>query len=155
MKAYFGLPAESFVSGGTHVTVSLVPVYEGRLCVFDVHAREARGRWLPWDVLGFGENPYEAASTLADEWCDGVISDLSLVDVMSFPVDGGGWELAIVFRAELSALPRGDDARAPYLFEAGRYDALGNFDPVDLERWVTSGAAPRGETAQERTGLIF
>lgn len=135
-SAYFGKPATTFEPGGTHVSVYLVPVFDGRLVVFDVAAREARGRWLPWDVLEWGANPYEIASALADQWCDVPLTDLTLADVMSFPVSGGGWELAIVFRAELSAAPAGDDARSPYLFPAGQFDAIGHFDPVDLERWV-------------------
>lgn len=157
-RAFFGPPRASFTPGGAHVAVYLVPVFEGRLVVFDVSARPARGRWLPWDVLDFGQNPYEAASALADDWCAGAVSDLSLVDVMSFPFEGGGWELAIVFRAELTSLPEPDDVRAPYHFPAGQYDAIGSFDPVDLERWV--GAAPA--TAREpeppresRSNLVF
>lgn len=153
-RAFFGPPAATFVSGGTHITVYLIPVFDGGLVVFDVRAPQARGRWLPWDVLDFGANPYEAASALADGWCDVTLKDLSLVDVMSFPVEGGGWELAIIFRAELGALPPGDDVRTPYRFEPGRYDAIGPFDPVDLERWVIAApstpppAARQGEQQQ-------
>lgn len=139
--AYFGPPMQGFVPGGTHVTVYLVPVFEGRLTVFDVSAREARGRWLPWDVLDWGANPYETASALADQWCDVSVNDLRLVDVMSFPFEDGGWEIAIIFRAELPEPARGDDARVPHIYAAGQFDALGNFDPVDLERWVTGGSA--------------
>jgi hypothetical protein len=138
-QSFFGLPAASLVSGGTHITVYLVPVFAGRLVVFDVSVSEARGRWLPWDVLEFGGNPYEAASALADDWCGGAVSDLALVDVMSFEVEGGGWELAIIFRAELTESPAGDDARTPFVFARGSFDAIGSFDPVDLERWVTRG----------------
>lgn len=157
-RAFFGGPVEGFVTGGTHITVYLIPVFEGGLVVFDVRAREVRGRWLPWDVLDFGANPYEAASGLADDWCDVALKDLALVDVMSFPVEGGGWELAIVFRAELGALPPGDDARSPYRFEPGRYDAIGPFDPIDLERWV---GTPRAQPAAsppppaKAQGLLF
>jgi len=144
--AYFGKPAESFVRNGAHIAVYLIPVLEGALVVFDVAARAARGRWLPWDILEFGGNPYETAATLADDWCGGALSDLSLADVMSFPFEGEGWELAIVYRAELTELPRADDARAPYRFEPGEYDAIGNFDPVDIRRWVeqrgVGGSAP-------------
>jgi hypothetical protein len=138
--AFFGPPRETFVAGGAHIAVYLVPVFDGRLVVFDVTAEEARGRWLPWTVLEFGQNPYEAASMLVDDWCGGQISDLSLADVMSFPVGGGGWELSIVFRAELLQDPKGDEVRRPYIFEPGLYDAIGRFDPVDLERWVTRSA---------------
>lgn len=139
--------------GGAHVAIYLVPVFEGRLVVFDVAASAARGRWLPWDILEFGGNPYEAAATLADDWCDGAVTDLALADAMSFPVSGGGWELALIFRAELDARPAGDDARTTVVFEPGQFDAIGNFDPVDLERWV--GRAPTQEAPRETKGLLF
>ena len=151
-QAFFGKPATTFVPGGAHVAVYLVPVFEGRLVVFDVAASAARGRWLPWDVLEFGANPYEAASALADDWCDGAVSDLALADAMSFPFSGGGWELALIFRAELTELPAGDGARTAFAFDAGEYDAIGNFDPVDLERWDTRGATPH---ARGSSGLVF
>jgi hypothetical protein len=151
--AYFGPPNDSFVAGGTHITVYLVPVLEGRLVAFDVSAREARGRWLPWDVLDWRGNPYECASALADDWCGGAIGDLRLADVMSFPFEGGGWELALIFRAELTAPAAGDDVRTPYVFPAGAYDAIGNFDPVDLQRWVEGGGDHPG--ADQRPQLLF
>lgn len=142
-SAFFGRPFDALVAGGTHIAVYLVPVFEGRLAVFHVAAPEVRGRWLPWDVLEWGANPYETASALADQWCDVPLGDLALVDVMSFPINTGGWELAIVFRAQLSAAPRGDSVRTPYLFPEGTFDAIGNFQPVDLERWVTGvGSKP-------------
>ena len=151
--AYFGQPARGFVQNGAHIAVYLVPVFEGRLVVFDVEAKAARGRWLPWNVLEFGGNPYEAAATLADEWCGGELSDLTLVDAMSFPFEGDGWELAIVYRAELSARPAGDSLRKPFLFEPGRFDAIGNFDPVDLQRWVEQ--APSAPPIAAVGGLVF
>jgi hypothetical protein len=137
-RAVFGPPLDQPVRGGLHVSVHVVPVFEGRLVVFDIESHAARGRWLPWAVIDFGQNPYEAAATLADDWCGVTLADLSLVDVMSFAVDGGGWELAIVFRAELESLPATSGERTPVPFEAGKYDAIGNFDPVDLQRWVES-----------------
>ncbi len=148
-RAYFGPPRDGPVKQGTTVTVHLVPVHEGRLVAFDVRAREAQGRWLPWCVLEYAGNPYVTASELAEDWCEGAISDLRLADVMSFSPPGGGWELAIVFRVELTALPRQRDDRAPAVFEPGRFDAIGPFDPVDLQRWVetcppgASGGAAR------------
>lgn len=151
--AYFGQPAESFVRAGAHVAVYLVPVFEGGLVVFDVTARAARGRWLPWDILEFGGNPYEAAAALADEWCGGALSDLSLADVMSFPFEGEGWELAIVYRAELTEMPVRDDVRTPYRFDPGEYDAIGSFDPVDLQRWVEHGGP--GRSPRPTGGLLF
>ena len=153
-QAYFGKPTNTFVPGGLHIAVYLAPVFEGRLLVFDVQASAARGRWLPWDVLTFGANPYEAAAELADLWCGGAVSDLRLVDAMSFSHDGEGWELALVFRTELTALPGDDDARRPVLFEPGEYDAIGNFDPVDLARWVTA-VMPGPEPPPTAQGLLF
>jgi hypothetical protein len=141
-QAFFGRPERTLVRGGAHVAVYVVPVFAGQLIAFDVTAPQARGRWLPWTVLGFGQNPYEAAAGLADHWCGGRITDLGLVDVMSFEVDGSGWELAIVFRAELSRLPEPEPDRAPHVFEPGHFDAIGRFDPVDLERWVLHSRAP-------------
>jgi hypothetical protein len=152
-QAYFGRPASTFVPGGAHIAVYLVPVFERRLIVFDVSASAARGRWLPWDILDFGANPYEAAASLVDLWCGGAVSDLALVDAMSFPYPGEGWELALVFRAELTEMPEGDDAREPFAYEDGEFDALGNFDPVDLERWVKRNE-PRAENAGQ-PGLLF
>ena len=152
-RAFFGLPQDGFVRGGTHITVYLVPVVDGGLVVFDVEARQARGRWLPWDVLDFGQNPYEAASALADQWCNLPLRDLSLVDVLSLPVEGGGWELAIVFRGELVGMPPGDPYRKPVRIEPGHFDAIGPFDPVDIERWVGTPAEPAAARPSE--GLLF
>lgn len=154
-QAFFGKPSNTFVPGGAHVAVYLVPVFEGRLVVFDVAASAARGRWLPWDILEFGGNPYETAAALADEWCDGAVTDLSLADVMSFPVDGGSWELALIFRAELQSKPVGDEARTTVVFEPGAYDAIGNFDPVDLERWVNRASQSEGPAPARNPGLLF
>jgi hypothetical protein len=145
-RAFFGPPAGGVVPGGAHITVYLVPVFERGLVVFDVEQPEARGRWLPWDVLDFRQNPYEAAAALADDWCNVSLHDLSLADVMSFPVEGGGWELAIAFRAELADMPPGDQHRRPYRFEPGRYDAIGPFDPVDIERWLDAAPGPGRST---------
>jgi|GEM_PF-876907 len=150
--AYFGRPERDIVRGGTHIAVYVVPVYQGRLVAFDVTAPQARGRWLPFTVLGFRQNPYEAAAGVADQWCGGMVTDLGIVDVMSFDVDGGGWELAIVFRAELSHLPEPQRDRAPYVFEPGHFDAIARFDPVDLERWVTAGRPTVTETGPSSNG---
>lgn len=157
--AFFGKPVSGISPGGACIAVYLVPVHERRLVVFDVAAREARGRWLPWDVMEFGANPYETAAALADDWCAGAVSSLTLADVLSFPLEGGGWELAIVFRAELTATPPADDARSPFTFAEGEFDAIGRFDPVDLERWVQGGppppsaAGPAGDSPGPR--LVF
>jgi hypothetical protein len=117
--AFFGRPVPGVTPGGACIAVYLVPVHERRLVVFDVAAREARGRWLPWDVMEFRANPYETAAALADDWCAGAVSELTLADVLSFPLEAGGWELAIVFRAELMATPPADDARSPFTFAEG------------------------------------
>ena len=154
-QAFFGKPASTFVPGGAHVAVYVVPVFEGRLVAFDVAASAARGRWLPWDVLDFGGSPYEAAAALVDQWCEGSVSGLTIADVMSFPFAGGSWEIAVVFRAELTALPVGDDARKPIAFAAGEFDAIGNFDPIDLERWVVGKADARKAERREPGGLLF
>lgn len=152
--AYFGKPVAAFVPGGTHITVYLVPVFEGRLLAFDVRAKAARGRWLPWDALPFAGNPYETASELADDWCGGAMKDLQLVDIMSLEMPVEGWELAIIFRAELTALPEADVVREPHLFPEGRYDAIASFDPVDLERWV-SRPSPARPTLPGGERLVF
>lgn len=157
-QAFFGKPTGGLMAGGAHISVYLVPVYQRRLVVFDVAARQARGRWLPWDVMEFGANPYETAAALADDWCGGAVSSLTLADVMSFPFEGGGWELAIIFRAELTAMPAGDDARSPFVFAEGEVDAIGLFDPVDIERWIGGTAVePSGEPVGEadRPRLVF
>jgi hypothetical protein len=153
-QAYFGQPAESFVRNGAHVAVYLVPVFEHGLVVFDVTARQARGRWLPWDVMEFGANPYETAAALADDWCDGNLSDLMLVDVLSFPFEGEGWELAIVFRAQLTSMPAPDDARTSHRYPPGEFDAIGQFDPIDLRRWVER-APLSGRPSESSQGLVF
>lgn len=149
-QAFFGKPTNGLTPGGAHISVYLVPVFQRRLVVFDVAANQARGRWLPWDVMDFRGNPYETAAALADSWCGGDISSLTLADVMSFPFEGGGWELAIVFRAELTGLPAGDDARSTFVFGEGQFDAIGLFDPVDIERWVTAAGGPAARTDPPR-----
>lgn len=151
--AFFGPPRDHPAAGGTHVTVHVVPVFEGRLVAFDIRNDAARGRWLPWDVLPFQGNPWQFAAELVDEWCDGAVSDLSLADVMSLPAPAGGWEIALVFRAELTALPAPEPDRTPFHAPPGRFDAIGAFDPVDLERWVARGASPA--SPGRSTGLVF
>ena len=159
MKAFFGQAVGSPIEGGTMLTVYLVPVFEGRLVCFDVTAKEARGRWLPWDVLEVGENPYEAASELADYWIETPPVSLELVDVMSLNPPGSPWELALIFRCALDAKPVGQGERTAYVFDAGDFDAIGNFDPVDLERWVRRTSAPDALVDENPTapgeGLIF
>jgi hypothetical protein len=135
-RAFFGPPGGGPVKGGLQVSVHIVPVHEGRLVAFDVKTGELHGRWLPWAVIDYGQNPYEAAALLADDWLDVPLSDLRIVDVMSLDGPLGGWELAIVCRAEMMALPAGDGERRPFVYGPGEFDAIGAFDPIDLERWV-------------------
>lgn len=156
--SFFPPPAERFVSGGAHIAVYIVPVYQGSLVVFGVSAPEARGRWLPWTLLTFHGNPYEEAAALSDDWCDSAVTDLRLVDVISAASATGSWELAIVFRAELMAMPEGDRDRHPILLPAGEVEAVGLFDAVDLQRWVgdrPAAEAPAPPPDEGRTGLIF
>jgi hypothetical protein len=146
-RAFFGPPQRGPTEGGLQVSVHLVPVHEGRLVAFDVRSAQLRGRWLPWAVIDFRQNPYEAAALLADDWFgDTALSDLRVADVLSLDGPLGGWEVAIVFRAELEAMPAGDPERMPYVYEAGAFDAIGAFDPVDLERWTSMPAAPVAAT---------
>jgi hypothetical protein len=140
-RALFGPPQRTAAKGGLQVTVHLVPVFEGRLVAFDVSSGEVRGRWLPWAVIDYRQNPYEAAALLADDWLDAALHSLRVVDVMSLEGPLGGWELAIVFRAEMEELPAGDGDRVPYPYRAGEFDAIGSFDPADLERWVGGAEA--------------
>jgi hypothetical protein len=139
-RAFFGPPGSGPVKGGLQVSVHIVPVHEGRLVAFDVKAGDVHGRWLPWAVIDYRQNPYEAAALLADDWLDVPLSDLRIVDVMSLDGPLGGWELAIVCRADMTSLPRGDESRRPFVYAPGEFDAIGVFDPVDLERWVGMGA---------------
>ncbi len=64
-------------------TSRCTPVHNGRLVAFDVTATGLEGRWLPWTVLEFRGNPYADAAALADDWCQGDVTDLRLVDVLS------------------------------------------------------------------------
>ncbi|MES4793001.1 MAG: hypothetical protein C4321_08485 [Chloroflexota bacterium] len=154
-QAFFGRPQDSFVPGGAHVAVYVVPVFAGQLLVFDVDAPGVRGRWLPWTVLEYGANPYETAAALGDDWCEGAVSALEVVDVLSFPYELDGWELALVFRALLTTPPGGDAHRRPVLVAPGRLDAIGPFDPVDLLRWVERGAACDPGAGRGADPLVF
>ena len=139
---------------GVLLTVHVAPVLAGRLVAFALDAPGPAGLWLPWTPLGQGANPYEIAATIVDEWCDGAPSDLRLADVISRDGDGG-WELAVVFRAELTALPRGERG-APRVCEPGDLAAVHGFAPADLARWASAG--PGGEAPapeSEGSGLIF
>lgn len=118
------------------IMVYLVPVYEGRLVVFDVTSPGAQGRWIPWQVLEFAQVPYESAAQLSDVWLNGAVSTLSLVDVMMQPGESGVNELAIVFRCDVTALPARTAERDAFAYPEGHLDAIAGFDPVDLERWL-------------------
>ena len=154
--ATFGPPTSRPTAGGAHIAVHLVPVLEGAIVAFDVTAPEARGRWLPWDLLDYAGNPYETAAALADDWCGGDITDLRLVDALSFPEQAGSWELALIFRAELGAMPPADDARTPVALPADDPGPIWRFDPVDLTRWAAS-TRPSAQTRHRpsRDDLLF
>ena len=157
-RAFFGPPRQGPVSDGARITLYLVPVLGGKLVAFDLRAREAQGRWLPWTVLDFGANPYVTASELAERWCQGAVSDLSIADVLSIETAGGGWELAIVFRAELTAEPRPQANGAVFVVAPGAIDAIGPFAATDLERWVarrSPGGTGRGATSPGEPRLLF
>lgn len=141
--------------GGAHVAVYVVPVFAGELLVFDVDAPGVRGRWLPWTVLEYGANPYETAAALGDDWCEGAVSALEVVDVLSFPSELDGWELALVFRAELTKRPEGDAQRRPVLAAPEGIDAIGPFDPVDLLRWVERGGGGGPGAGRGADPLVF
>lgn len=161
-RAYFGSPRSGPSAGGLQVTVYVVPAFETDLVLFEVHLKQARGKWLPWDVIDFAANPYEAASGLVDDWCEGAMSDLALVDVLSLEGPGDGWELAIIFRAELTAMPAGDANRTPVRIPGDRLDAVASFDPVDLRRWLQHGThtaeshqPPASNSATGTGNLVF
>jgi hypothetical protein len=144
---------DGFQRGGAHLAVHLVPVFDGRLVAFDV-GPPAPGRWLPWDLLPFGGNPYETAAALGDDWCDGAVIDLRLCDALSLAAPGESWELALIFRAELDAMPAGDDARRPVALAAGPGLAtVTRFAAADLERWLGDPAPPDSRAEADR--LVF
>ncbi len=118
------------------LTTHVVPVFHGKLVLFEFEERSIAGRWLPWTTMEYGDNPYVTASAIVDEWCNGAMRDLRLVDVMSMQMDEGIWELAIMFRVELAALPAETSHRKPLLVEAAAASSVGRFETVDLERWV-------------------
>ena len=128
------------MAGSVLLTVHVVPVLQGQLVAFLLEAPGPGGRWLPWTVLKQGANPYEIASTIIDEWCDGAMSDLRLVDVISREGDEG-WELAVVFRAELTARPRGERGE-PRVCDSPDLESVHGFERVDLERWLGMAAGP-------------
>ncbi|HJP41058.1 MAG TPA: hypothetical protein QGF35_05075 [Dehalococcoidia bacterium] len=152
-RAFFGHPKKSFEKGGTYLSVYIVPVVDHELVVFGVEESEARGRWLPWDVMPWGENPYIVASELVDGWCEGAVLELLLVDVMSHYLPGESWELAIVFRALLSRAPGADGVRTPALVPLDRIEDIGSFEAVDIQRWVGTSTGMHGDTSG--AGLVF
>ena len=141
------------MADGVLLSVHVVPVLEGRIVAFVLDPPGPKGRWLPWTVLPQGSNPYEVASTIVDEWCDGAMSDLRLADVISRE-GGGGWELAIVFRAELTALP-GHERGAPRVCDPQDLAAVQGFDAVDLDRWQGGGGAAEAAPEGDSPKLVF
>ncbi len=136
-SAFFGPPKGNFQRGGAHIAVYLIPVFEGQLVAFDVTARGAQDRWLPWNVLPYGENPYVEASALADDWCDGAMLDLRLADVLSGNAEDS-WELSLLFRVQLTAMPAGDALRKPIALALPLEAPIRQFATADLDRWVRS-----------------
>ncbi len=148
--AYFPPPRTSFRPGDSFISVHLVPLWQGRLVVFDIDEPPARGRWLPWTVAWFQANPYEVASALVEEWCGTFPHDLRFVDALSFETEGGGWELALVFRAELGEQPVSAAGRRLVLVDPADLAPVGRFDAADLARW----ARPNDDRPAVR-GLVF
>lgn len=134
--SFFGPPGDAAQQGGAHVAVYLVPVFHGQLATFDVDIPGVRGRFLPWTILEYGGNPYADASLLVDDWCEGAVSDLRLVDVIGGHRVEGSQELAIVFRAELTAPPAGDPNRVTALVPGDAVEQVGPFPASELQRWV-------------------
>ncbi len=131
------------MTGAPRVTVHAVPVHAGRLIAFAVDAPDdpgAGGRWLPWTPLPPGGEPWEMASALVDEWCgEARAAELRLLDALA-----AGDGLALVFRAELTAMP---DARrgVPHACARADLDAIRGFARADLERWLDAGEAPSAQ----------
>ena len=81
------------------------------------------------------------------------MTDLRLADVIARPARDAIWELAIVFRAELTGAPGGDERRHPHPCAAGEYEGISGFGAVEIERWLGGG---RGETPVPRgRALLF
>ena len=153
-RAIFGPPIARPVEGGTLLSVHVLPVHEGRLVAFDISAPEARGRWLPWAILDYGANPYETASALLDDWCSGTsTTDLRLVDVISRTAQDASWEVAIVFRAELTATPTGDAQRHPHPCADGELEGISGFGAGEIARWLGEGINSGPDP--QREGLLF
>lgn len=142
--AFFGKPRAGFTDGGAHLAVYLVPVFQGCVVAFDVTAPGAQDRWLPWGILTFGGNPYEDASALADDWCQGAVADLRLVDVITGEA-AGSWEVGLIFRADLTAMPAADARRTPVQLAPPFTAPVRQFQPAELDRWV--GATTPTEAA--------
>ncbi len=136
--SFFGPPAKSFQRGGAHVAVYLVAVYQQQLVAYDVDAPGVKGRFLPWTVLAFGGNPYADASLLVDDWCQVMVSSLKLADAIGGHRQEGSEELAIVFRAELTDPPAGDENRQPVLLPHDEIAAIHPFPAEELRRWVAA-----------------
>ena len=150
-----GVRRRHLMAGGVLLTVHVAPVLQGQLVAFLLEAPGPGGRWLPLTVLKQGANPYEIASTIIDEWCDGAMSDLRLVDVISREGDDG-WELAVVFRGGAHGDAARGSGRAARLRLAGPGGVHG-FEAVDLERWLGMAAALAVATPppSRRPQLVF
>lgn len=123
------------MADGVLVTVHALPVHAGRVVAFAVDAPAVKGRWLPWTPLPPGGEPWETASALVDEWCgEALAAELRLADALAA---AGG--LALVFRAELTAMP-GARRGAPHACDPADLGAVRGFARADLERWLGASA---------------
>ena len=130
--------------------------------------KASNSSYTPWPpgLIG-GAYQYDIASNLAPESLSGPNAGLTEVlipagyvttvydPVFALSADGTryvpvpsdtpttipepGLPFSLVFRAELTAIPAGDAARSTFVYDPGEFDAIGNFDPVDLERWALRG----------------
>ena len=141
LKATFGPPRGGISPRGAFVSIYLVPEWDGHLIAFDVVAKEAPGRWLPWTIADFGASPWETASALSNEWCGDTTESIELVDTISFETDSAGWELALVFRARLNALPPGETERIPVVSQPDDARLSVPFAAADLGRWIARQAS--------------
>jgi len=157
VKATFGPPRKEVSRGGAFVSVYLVPEWDGQIVAFDIAAKEARGRWVPWTVADYGASIWETASALGDEWCGDTVETIDLVDTISLETETSGWELALIFRARLKAMPDGETGRIAVLTR-GDDDRLSmRFAAADMDRWIAPDASvPGGPAApQSPSGTVL
>ncbi|MCS7296317.1 MAG: hypothetical protein RMK15_04795 [Chloroflexota bacterium] len=153
--AFYPPPRREPVAGGAYVAVVVVPVWQGQLVAFDVTAPGAEGRWFPWAPLPWGTEPWEAAASLAEEWCGADLAELRLVDALGGEGLGGSWQLTLVFRAELLGPPRTSAQRQPVLLPAQPAAPVGGFAPADVARWAAGPGPALSPPAAAEGPLLF